>query len=142
MVSSPLDLLLGWGRGHAGSVGSFAKRTSMRDRCLLASVLMALPATVVGAVTFPVSRSPNGRYLQDANGAAFPILGRTAWFITSLAQTDYQTFLDDAAAKGHTAMEFHVINHDPRGNNEPFAGNGALPFLKRLDGGNWSGALS
>jgi hypothetical protein len=114
----------------------------MRQKCLLAAVLVMLSATVAGAVTFPVSRSPNGRYLRDATGAPFPILGRTAWFITSLSQTDYQTFLDDTSTKGHTAIEFHVINHDPRGNNEPFAGNGVLPFLKRLDGTTWSGALS
>jgi len=114
----------------------------MRQKSLLAAVLVMLSATVAGAVTFPVSKSLNGRYLQDATGAAFPILGRTAWFITSLSQIDYQTFLDDTAAKGHTAIEFHVINHDPRGKYEPFAGNGALPFLKRVDGGNWSGALT
>jgi hypothetical protein len=103
--------------------------------------LVLLPWTASGGGLFPVSPSPDGRYLQDAGGAPFPILGRTAWFVTSLTQAEHQVFLDDTAAKGHTAIELHVINHDPRGNNEPFGGNGALPFLNRLDGGPWSGAL-
>jgi len=73
----------------------------------------------------------------------FPILGRTAWFITSLSVADYKTFIDDTAAKGYNAIEFHVVNHDPRGNQPPFGANGTLlPFAKRLDGGNWSGALT
>jgi hypothetical protein len=98
----------------------------VRASRLLASLLLwLLPAAALAQPhTFPVSRSTDSRYLQDAAGAPFPIMGRTAWFITSLPQVDYQTFLDDTAAKGHTAIEFHVINHDPRGTNEPFGGNG------------------
>ena len=107
-----------------------------------ALALLALPAFLGAQPAFPVSASAGGRYLQDAAGVPFPILGRTAWFVTSLTQAEYQAFLDDTAAKGHTAIEFHVINHDPRGNDEPFAGNGALPFLKRLDGGDWDGSLT
>lgn len=121
---------------------SFVEGTLMRRNDVLPAVLVLLLATASGATTFPVSQSANGRYLVDADAAPFPILGRTAWFITSLTQAEYQTFLDDTAARGHTAIEFHVINHDPRGNNEPFAGNGELPFLKRLDGANWPGALT
>jgi hypothetical protein len=101
-----------------------------------------MEGTAAVAVTFPVSPSPDSRYLQDAAGAPFPILGRAAWFVTSLSQADFHTFLDDTAARGHTAIEFHGINHDPRGNNEPFAGNGALPFTRRLDGADWSGSLN
>jgi hypothetical protein len=94
------------------------------------------------AVTlFPVIVSGNSRYLQDRNGMPFPILGRTAWFITSLSETDYKTFIDDSVAKGYNSIEFHVVNHDPRGNNEPFGGNGALPFTTRLDTSAWAGSL-
>ena len=72
----------------------------------------------------------------------FPIMGRTAWFITSLSVADYRTFIDDTAARGYNAIELHVVNHDPRGNNPPFNGNGDAPFLKRLDGATWNGALT
>ncbi len=99
-------------------------------------------AVETATAVFPVSRSANGRYLQDATGTPFPILGRSAWFITSLTDTEYEAFLDDTAAKGFDVIEFHVINHDPRGNDPPFAGNGALPFLKQLDGSSWSGSLT
>jgi hypothetical protein len=50
-------------------------------------------------------------------------------------------FIDDTVAKGFNAIEFHVVNHDPRGNQPPFGGNGTLPFMKRLDGAPWSGSL-
>ena len=72
----------------------------------------------------------------------FPILGRTAWFITSLSETDYKLFLDDTVAKGFNAIEFSAITHDPRGNHPPFSGNHALPFITRLDGYRWTGSLS
>ena len=68
---------------------------------------------------FPVQYSLDKRYLMDQNGTPFPIMGRTAWFITSLAVADYQTFIDDTAARGYDAIELHVVNHDPRGNNPP-----------------------
>src|SRR6476659_7566774 len=44
---------------------------------------------------FPLVASGNQRYLQDQKGVPFPILGRTAWFITSLSETDYKMFIDD-----------------------------------------------
>ena len=91
---------------------------------------------------FPNAVSGNQRYLQDQQGVPFPILGRTAWFITSLSETEFKTFINDTVTKGYNAIEFHVVNHDPRGNNPPFDGNGALPFTKRLDGSGWFGSLS
>jgi Protein of unknown function (DUF4038)/Putative collagen-binding domain of a collagenase len=91
---------------------------------------------------FPVAYAANRRYLQDRNGVPFPILGRTAWFVLSRVAADYQAFVDDSVARGYDAIELHVINHDSRGNNAPFAGNGQAPFLRRLDGASWGGSLS
>jgi hypothetical protein len=91
---------------------------------------------------FPLVASANHRYLQDQNSVPFPILGRTAWFITSLSETDYKLFIHDTVSKGYNAIEFYVLNHDRRGNNPPFGGNGAVPFTKRLDGSEWAGTLS
>ncbi|MBX3347803.1 MAG: DUF4038 domain-containing protein [Nitrospira sp.] len=71
----------------------------------------------------------------------FPILGRTAWFITSLSEADYKLFVDDTVAKGYNAIEFHAINHDERGNHPPFGFNNSLPFTKKLDGSTWNGLL-
>lgn len=93
-------------------------------------------------LAFPVRHSANHRFLVDRFGRPFPILGRTAWFVTSLSVADYRTFVDDTAARGFTAIEFHVISHDPRGNHPPFNGNDDAPFLNTLDGGAWSGSLA
>jgi hypothetical protein len=101
----------------------------------------APPAAAVRAA-FPLKTSPDRRYLVDQNERPFPILGRTAWFITSLSEADYRAFIDDSVVKGFNAIEFHIINHDPRGNQPPFAGNGAAPFTSRLDGAAWNGSLS
>jgi len=90
---------------------------------------------------FPVSVSADRRYLRDRLGTPFPILGRTAWFITALSQVERETFITDTLARGYNAIEMYVINHDPRGRHPPFAGNGELPFLLRLDGSSWEGEL-
>jgi len=104
--------------------------------------LLTWTGVASGAPAFPVKQSPDKHYLTDQNGAPFPILGRTSWFITSLTTTDYRIYIDDTATRGYTSIEFHVINHDPRGGHPPFDGNGNAPFLKRINGGAWNGALT
>jgi chitodextrinase len=94
------------------------------------------------ASIYPLTTSTDGRYLVDQNGNPTPILGRTAWFIASLNTADMHTFIDDTAARGYNAIEFNTMNHDSRGNNEPFDGYGNVPFLKTLGGANWSGSLN
>ena len=92
-------------------------------------------------VVFPLRYSGNARYLVDQNGVPFPIMGRTSWFVTALTTNDYRTFIDDTVARGYSAIEFHVINHDPRGSHPPLNGNGDAPFLNRLDGSSWNGVI-
>ena len=108
--------------------------------CLV--LLLVYAAAAFAAPEFPVKHSADQRYLVDQNAAPFPILGRTAWFVLSVPVVDYQAFVDDTAARGYNAIELHVINHDPRGNNPPFNGRGDLPFLKRLNGTRWTGTLN
>src|SRR5262245_60668956 len=110
-------------------------------------IVILLSATVLlgsmqAAPVFPVKYGPNNRYLTDQNNVPFPIMGRTAWFITSLSVTDYRTFIDDTAARGFNAIELHVVNHDPRGNHPPFNSAGDRPFLNRLNGTAWNGVLT
>ncbi|HVY05088.1 MAG TPA: DUF4038 domain-containing protein [Burkholderiales bacterium] len=89
-------------------------------------------SSAAAVAQFPVAISGNPRYLVDRTGKPFPILGRTAWFITSLSAADYRMFIDDTVAKRYNAIEFHVINHDPRGNHPPTDGNGNPPFARQL----------
>lgn len=129
-TSAGTTTLYAWAKDAAGNISTSKN----------ANVTITLSTSM-----FPLHLSTNSRYLLDVNNSPFPILGRTAWFITSLPDTgtaSYKTFLDDTATKGYSAIEFHVINHDPRGNNEPYAGNNSLPFLKKLNGLNWGGALT
>ncbi|HEX2784516.1 MAG TPA: DUF4038 domain-containing protein [Ilumatobacteraceae bacterium] len=106
------------------------------------SVSATTATTTTTTSLFPLSLSSNHRYLVDRTGAPFPIMGRTAWFITSLTSADYHTFIDDTVAKGYNSIEFHVINHDGRGKNPPYNGIGDLPFLKNLNGGTYTGILA
>ncbi len=102
--------------------------------------IIATPVTSTSI--FPISVAPGGRYLLDSYLRPLPILGRTAWFVLSLGVTDFQTFVDDTAAKGYDAIEFHVLNHDARGHNPPFNGNGDLPFATTLGNTAWNGSLN
>ena len=53
-------------------------------RIVLLLFVTALLDAAQGAPTFPLKHSANNRYLVDQNGTPFPIMGRTAWFVTSL----------------------------------------------------------
>jgi hypothetical protein len=108
---------------------------------LIVLALLLRVAAAQAAPAFPVTYSADRHYLVDQNGIPFPLMGRTAWFVTSLSIADYRTFIDDTAARGYSAIEFHVVNHDPRGNAPPFNGNGDRPFLNRLNGTLWNGSL-
>src|SRR5262249_24988501 len=65
--------------------------------------LLLLLLTIGGAGAqgeFPVKHSADKRYLVDQNGVPFPILGRTAWFVTSLPPDEWRTFIDDSVGRG------------------------------------------
>jgi hypothetical protein len=112
-------------------------------RITLLSALILIWASIAHAApVFPVKYSADKHYLTDQNGAPFPILGRTSWFVVSLPTTDYRIYIDDTASRGYNSIEFHVLNHDPRGAHPPFDGNGNAPFLKQIKGTSWNGALT
>ena len=52
---------------------------------LVAIMLLMCAAATQAAPAFPVKYSADKRYLVDQNGAPFPIMGRAAWFITSIS---------------------------------------------------------
>jgi hypothetical protein len=119
-----------------------AVKPSTVRTALVAAVLLMCAAATQAAPAFPVKYSADKRYLVDQNDVPFPIMGRAAWFVTSIPVADYRLFVDDTVARGFNAIEFYVLTHDPRANNPPFNGNGDIPFLRRLNGTNWNGALS
>jgi hypothetical protein len=99
------------------------------------------------SLVFPLSVAADGRTLQSPNGTPFPILGRASWALVGLPVSERNTYLTDCASKGFTAIEvgipwrFTTSGLGPA-RNVPASGAGDYPFLKRLDGGNWTGALS
>ena len=110
--------------------------------CLLIFVVGISVTCNAQSYVSPLKISANSRYLVDQNNTPCPILGRTAWFVISLSANQYHQFITNTVSKGYNAIEMHVLDHDLRGNNPPFNGNGDLPFLRRLDGSVWNGALS
>ena len=90
---------------------------------------------------FPLSVASNHRYLQDAKGVPFPILGDAAWEASH--NTDYagqRVFIHDRVARGFNSVLAITIDHKSTLNKPPrdFAGN--LPFSKRLDGQAYTGS--
>lgn len=120
---------------------------------MLLEILLSVLKTVGGltqgstAQEFPLAHSANGRYFVNAMGSPRPILGRTSWSLVSLGVSAYQSYIQDTVARGFNTIEMWAIYHWPvtqvaGAPTPPFAGDGSLPFLKRLDGANWSGALT
>src|SRR5215469_16075915 len=141
-----VEALLGDGRSSASTLKGMT-RMMMRRRFVLPGILAlalvrAVSSQSAPAPAFPLRASADARYLVDKSGAAFPMLGRASWAVVGATLTDRQTLLNDTVSKGFTAIEVGIPWRHPRGINVPKDGNGDLPFLKRLDGSAWTGALS
>jgi hypothetical protein len=90
---------------------------------------------------FPLKASANRRYLVDQRDVPFPIMGRTAWSLIAVAAADADLFLDDTQSHGFDAIELMIPSGHAETDHPPRNGRGDLPFLKRLDGLAWNGAL-
>lgn len=93
------------------------------------------------SVAFPLKPSADRRYLVDQRGVPFPIAGRTAWGLVSIPAAEADLFLDDTLSHGFDAIELMIPSGHVQTNHPPRNGRGDVPFLKRLDGAAWDGAL-
>jgi len=122
-------------------------RTSARDPLgadrAEAAVLDAHADARVGrrTVAFPLKASANRRYLVDQHDVPFPIMGRTAWSLIAVPAADAELFLDDTLSRGFDAIELMIPSGHVDTNHPPRNARGELPFVKRLDGLAWNGAL-
>jgi hypothetical protein len=96
----------------------------------------------VTSATFPLSVSADSRYLVEADGDPFPILGRSYWGIIGLSPTNYQAAINDAVSKGFNAIEFRSPNASWQDNFVPFNGASQLPFTTKVGGGAYTGNVT
>lgn len=98
---------------------------------------------ITSGSVFPLSISADSRTLVQADGTAFPILGRALWSLVTLDRPSYQAVLADTVAKDFNSIEMSMHVHWPNVTAAPFANNGTLlPFNNVLSGGTWTGSLS
>lgn len=92
---------------------------------------------------YPLAVHGSNRYLIDAENKPFPVIGDAGWgSIMALSPSDRDLYLDDRLARGFTTIEVWATNRHGNLPTEPRNIAGALPFLKRLDGADWTGALT
>ena len=68
-------------------------------------------------------------------------MGRTAWSLIAVPAADAELFLDDTLSHGFDAIELMIPSGHADTNHPPRNARGELPFVKRLDGLAWNGAL-
>lgn len=91
---------------------------------------------------FPISAESAGRYGIDTTGTPFLLAGRVAWLICRLSVANYRSVLDDCVAKAFNTIEMKVPICPSVDNGDGKDPSGNLPFLKRLDGADWTGSTS
>ena len=73
----------------------------------------------------PLQVTPNGHYLQRADGAPFFWLGDTAWKLGRLSPADVERYLANRASKGFNVVQMDAIGARPNYAGEmPFEGPG------------------
>lgn len=80
-------------------------------------------------VNFPLNVSVDRRYLVDATGAPFLLIGDTAWFlVTNLSKTDAELYLENRRVKGYNAINAEAIVNKTYTWNPPYNKEGNAPF--------------
>lgn len=98
-------------------------------------------ATAASSNVFPLTISPDGRYLLQADGAPFLICADTTWSLfCDIPIADIGTFLTNIKAKGFNAVMGNIIEHHYTTSVPPRNHAGDLPFTKRLDGNTFTGS--
>ncbi len=64
----------------------------------------------IGDILFPLKASENRRYLADASGRPFFLLGDTPWFLQKLKLEDVRLVLDDRKAKGFNTLFLEILD--------------------------------
>lgn len=83
----------------------------MRSSLLAVTVLWSVVTAVAGPA-FPLKVSTQHRYLEDADGKPFLVVGDTAWsMIAQLDPAETAAYLDDRQRRGFNAIIVSLIEH-------------------------------
>lgn len=87
----------------------------MRHRTRATAILTILTATSIlsageGAPSFPLKVAENRRYLVDAAGKPFFVMGDTPWFVQKLKIEDARMLMDDRRAKGFNTLFLEILD--------------------------------
>lgn len=117
-------------RLNPGTSFIFTSGFAMRLRAVL--ILLALAPGLAAAETrsaFPLKVSANQRYLQDAGGSPFLVVGDTAWsLIAQLKPDEIAAYLADRQRRGFNAVIVSLIEHK-FADKAPAMIDGTQPFL-------------
>jgi hypothetical protein len=105
----------------------------MFQTLLVVAIASASPPAEASAPVFPLKTAPSGRFLVDAKGQPFLVVGDTAWsLVVQLKAEDIDRYLEDRAKRGFNAVIVNLIEHrfcsDP-----PRTRAGLAPFRKAGD---------
>lgn len=89
--------------------------------------MLILSSTVV-AQEYPLSISPNGRYLQDVSGTPFLMNGDAPWvLISGVTYADANSYMLDRTSRGFNTLLIELVEHE----FGPINANGDNPFGAR-----------
>lgn len=88
---------------------------------------------------FPLTVSPNGRYLVDQAGKPFLINQASSWgLIQALSTQDATTYLDQLKQRGFNTVLVSIISNDVRMAGSPPEWQGVSPFTRKWDFSTWN----
>jgi len=117
------------------------RRTGLCPGALL-PLLFGFAASVAhaGSPVYPLSKSANGRYLVDAAGAPFLMVGDAPMsLVVNLNSTDAASYLSDRKTKGFNTVEIDVLCTTYTGGRADGSMlDGTKPFTATLSGGSYN----
>jgi hypothetical protein len=86
----------------------------MKHILIVLSLLCVSPwaAAAADMPAFPLKVSANHRYLADAAGKPFFVMGDTPWFIQKLKIEDVRMLMDDRIAKGYNTLFLELLDDE------------------------------
>ncbi len=112
------------------AAGAVAFAWWWRDKSLRAASAASTASEAKGDVVFPLKVSEDRRYLVDATGKPFFLLGDTPWFLQKLKVEDVRLVLEDRKAKGFNTLFLEILDDSRLPSRDAY---GNVAFRPELD---------